>query len=562
MNKHDLPQEDLERLREETRLALRWAKKQGLVHEHSDIKDAMERADRMYRSSRQRESAGFRDQTYLQVNAIEAYGDVARLVTEQSKELRACWFDRRSITESGPGELTQKIEALHKAGINTIYFECDNGGYAMYDSKLLRKNPDLNRWNDWDPLREAIDAAHARGMKIGAWTKVFSVCNRLLDDQFKKRYPDQKFPPEGPVLSKHGSPSADDPYSDWALRMDDGSLPQRTHDLFLDPANPQARQFAQNMIFEIAEKYPDLDSIQYDYIRYPFHNEGMGLNDNNWKKFQSQFPRYLDLKRPAHSSQISAGLLKDWNAWKVSQIDSFVQDTSQKLLEKNPKLDLAAAVFPCDLKQTVRQGWETWIKNGWVETLNPMTYVPHDPASKDAEFSSEFSRKFRSDIDDIRDKIHDRGRLLPGIAVARVNSGGVVKQIEIARSMGLPGETLFASSVLDQRRLKDLELASSKETFENFTGLLRACWTAKDSDPTIQTDRRQFIKDSEILARSFKQLDSSSLESTEEMYRRISAFKSNLDSWLKQHPRQKNQWTDSLALLLQNSVNGLNSALR
>ena len=542
-----LPDLQLERLRQETKAALRWAKKEHKNKNdlHSDeLDDAFKRAEEAYKYSKKVEKKHgllVDEKSLAQSDARRSYGEVAQLLSEESKEIRACWLDRRSIVSGGPGKVREKIEELNKAGINQIYFESDNGGYALHNSTVLKKNPDLEKWNDWDPLQEAIDAAHARGMKIEAWSKAFAVCNRVLDDQFRQKYPDRKFPAEGPVLSEHKA--IDENYGDWALRMADGSLPQRTTDLFIDPANPKAREFAQNVILELSQNYRDLDGFQYDYIRYPFHNEQMGFTENNWKQFQTRFQRYSEMQKPDHPSKMSGQMLRDWNEWKVSQIDCFVQDTSTKLLLKNPNFDISAAVYPSDLKQTVRQEWGRWLKNGWVKTLNPMTYVPHDVHSKNAEFTSEFANKFRSDIREIQKESGGAGKLLPGIAVARVNPGGVIKQIEIAQRMGLPGETLFASSVLDSGRLKELEAYNAKTAFSEFASLLSSVWSVPEKDPSSRLQHQRFIRDAKNLARCLA--DRNQEKDDGDARQQLEAFKSEINFWLDQNPHEKTAWTDA-----------------
>ncbi len=577
----ELNGDQLKELRETTKDVLRAAIRGGRISavEKRELHQKWDGAEEHYKTfSQQRHSDHLQPRHSIQkLRSEQEYESLAEKIISSSQENRAVWLDRKDIVSSGPGELSKKIMGLKKAGITNIYIECDNGGYSLYDSKLLAKNPDLEKWPAWDPLREAIDTAHANGMKVEAWTKNFAFCNRALDQQFREKYPDRKFPLNGPVFNQHDKATEKDPHGDWALRMDDGQLPDRTHDIFIDPANPQARKFAQDILLEIARQYPDIDGIQYDYIRYPFHNEGMGLNHNNWKQFQTEYPRHSDIVKPNHTSQIKGQLLKDWNEWKNRQVDSFVLDTSNKMRELNPKLNISAAVYPCDLNNGVRQQWARWITNGSIDTLNPMTYVPHDVTSKDAEFTPAFERKFKSDIKEILEASDGKGVLLPGIMVSRVNSTGMLREIEIVRELKLPGETLFATTVLDPKRLRELELDNAKRAFDEFTNLSKIALKSLDKNPETRAQYKELEKNTRlaVLALKAESLDRVAtpqeakpsiryggepkpIEHTEAI-ERIETVKRQLDQLLASNPYKQSPWTKQLSKLLLESISSLRS---
>jgi uncharacterized lipoprotein YddW (UPF0748 family) len=550
----------LDRLRHETKEALKSAKKAHLPFSLDAVRDDLKRGDEALRAFGHWLKRGdHKDEQALSFNvARDAYADAQKSILTAPAETRACWFDRKTIVTAGPGELAREIQALADAGINTIYFECDNGGYALYNSSLQPRNPDLAKWEKWDPLREAIDAAHARGMKVEAWTKVFLACNRALEAQLARRHPDQSFPQSGPILSRHNS-NAKDPFGDWALRLPGSRLPQDGNDLFLDPANPEARQFAQNKMLELAGRYPDLDGIQYDYIRYPFHHEDMGLNDNNWKSFQNEYPRYKSSARPQDSAHMDPGSLRDWNEWKSGQIDSFVQDTSKRLLELNPQLDISAAVYPCDLNGAVRQNWERWAINGWIKTLNPMTYVPHDPAVKDAEFSREYEAKFKSDIKDIVKAASGKVNVLPGIEVERVNPDGVLKEIEIVRRSGVTGESLFAASVLSEKRLEGLEVTDARDDYSRFSAMIHACWSG--GDERTRPAHARILQDSDRAGKSLKGLSNTgSADEIKPVLVEIAALCDEIKLWLSQNPEEKTVWTDEFLMSLKSTQDSLTAA--
>jgi hypothetical protein len=318
---------------------------------------------------------------------------------------------------------------------------------------------------------------------------------------------------------------------------------QDSNDLFMDPANPEVRKYVQDIMLELATKYPDLDGLQYDYIRYPFHDPNVGLNANSWKSFQKEFPAYKELSRPADPEKFEAQMLTDWNKWKAGQIDSFVKDTSEKLQHLNPKIDISAAVYPTDLNDNLRQHWDGWLKNGWVTTLNPMTYVPHDASSKDAVLTADNASKLKSDIVKIEKAADGHGTILPGIEVARVNPEGMLKEQQIVSKMGLPGETLFAASVLTDTRMKQFEMEDTDNDFNSFSNIIHAAWSKGDSSTHEQ--RQNFAKDADSIGRKLDDLSAtSSTNEIKPVLAQVNELERGITKFLSQNPTERNQWTE------------------
>ncbi len=170
-------------------------------------------------------------------------------------EIRAIWLDRGTIVRAGSeAGLTVIFDRLAAAGINTVFLETVNAGYPIFPSQVApQQNPQLQ---GWDALASAVKLAHQRGMQLHAWVWVFAVGNerhnKLLG--LPANYP-------GPVLAAH---------PEWANYDNRGRLaPVGQPKPFLDPANPEVRQYLLALFQEIVTRYP-VDGLQLDYIRYPF----------------------------------------------------------------------------------------------------------------------------------------------------------------------------------------------------------------------------------------------------------------------------------------------------
>lgn len=351
----------------------------------------------------------------------------ARSMPVRPVEARSIWLDRGTIvaTRNAAG-MSELFDRLKKAGINTVYFETTNAGFAMYPSKLTQQNPDVA---GWDPLAAGLKEARKRGMELHAWVWVFAVGN-IRHNPIIGRESD--YP--GPVLTRYDL--------SWALASANGSLlPPNQPEFWLDPANPEARKFARDLILEVVQNYP-VDGVQLDYIRYPFNNKGveMGFDWVGRTLFEKDTGLSLD--------KLDDATRQVWQAWKIQQVNEFVRDISTTLKRMKPGFRISAAVYAIPKRMrlnAIQQEWETWVANGWVDTLNPMTYVMR---------AEELSQKAGW----VREATEDKALVYPGLSIRQLDTAGLVQQIDTSRVVGTLGTTIFAAAQLDDAKLNLLRL--------------------------------------------------------------------------------------------------------
>ncbi|MCS6814410.1 MAG: family 10 glycosylhydrolase, partial [Cyanobacteria bacterium] len=177
-------------------------------------------------------------------------------------EIRAIWLDRGTLVQAGSeAGLTVIFDRLAAAGINTVFLETVNAGYPIFPSQVApQQNPQLQ---GWDALGSAVKLAHQRGMQLHAWVWVFAAGNERHNQLLglPANYP-------GPVIAANPS---------WANYDNQGKLaPPGQPKPFLDPANPEVRNYLLSLFKEIVTRYP-VDGLQLDYIRYPFQNPARNL---------------------------------------------------------------------------------------------------------------------------------------------------------------------------------------------------------------------------------------------------------------------------------------------
>lgn len=360
-------------------------------------------------------------------NALLAY---AKSAPSSTIEGRTLWLDRGTITsiksQKQMGKLFDKIKNI---GINLIYFETINAGYAIYPSKILRQNPQTVGTN---PLKWAVEEAHKRNLELHAWTWIFAAGNERLNSIIGQNagYP-------GPILSKN---------KEFTLAAKNGSfLIPGQHEYWIDPSNPSAREHIISALEEIVKTYK-VDGIQFDYIRYPFQSKNtlMGYNPDAKKRFEIESGLKLD--------NLNSNTLKAWNEWKSKQVSKFVQRASFKLRKINPNLLISAAVFGGDRSKrlsSIQQDWELWVNNGWIDTLNPMIYASS-------------SDKLLKNIEYFIKTVENKAIIYPGIAVRKIDTSDMLDQIYMTKNKGLVGSTIFAMAHLCSEKSELLSIGPYK----------------------------------------------------------------------------------------------------
>lgn len=349
-------------------------------------------------------------------------------------EGRAIWLDRATIIEAkNQQEISKLMHKLRQAGINIVYFETLNAGFPIYPSAILKNNPMVH---GWDPLKAAVEEGHKLGMEVHAWVWAFAVGNRRHNPLIGQP---ESYP--GPILVENG-------LMPEALRNRDGGLnvDNRQNEYWVDPSSEKARNFLLSVYQEIVRNY-DVDGLQLDYIRYPFQTSAtrMGFDAVGREHFYRATGQSLD-----NLDDYTARL---WTAWKTYQVSSFVQQVSTTLRQIKPNIKISAAVFPMKRESrivTIQQDWETWIDNGWVDTLSPMSYTS-DP------------QRLQGMFDYVQSSPQKRSLIYPGIALHRLDGGQLVQQLEALRQHGGLGATLFAGAHLDQEKIDTLGAGPFKE---------------------------------------------------------------------------------------------------
>lgn len=384
-------------------------------------------------------------------------------------EIRAIWLDRGTIVEAkSPAGLKKVFDRMAASGVNTVFIEAVNAGYPIYPSSVAPEQNPLTR--GWDPMAAAVDLAKERNMEIHAWVWVFAVGNRRHNRIVGK---DSNYP--GPVLSR---------YPDWADQNTKGEIFPPEDKPFLDPANPEAQDYLIRLYREILTRY-DVDGLQLDYIRYPRQS---GWHTASYGEASRSGFRQLTGIDPTQISPKDRSLWWLWTQYRAEQINQFVARVATELRPLRPRLVISAAVFPwkqIDRLNRIQQNWETWVGEGQVDWLVPMTYAP--------ETSRFLQEKVQPALKGMGDS---PGLFLPGVLIKNVSEGELLDKIQAVRDLPAGGFSLFAAEYLNSkheelfkhtRSTPEAKVLPHRSPFR--AALIRYEFLLKEWEPFLRGDR-------------------------------------------------------------------------
>ncbi|MDY6803860.1 MAG: family 10 glycosylhydrolase [Cyanobacteriota bacterium] len=336
-------------------------------------------------------------------------------------EIRAVWLDRGTIVRArSPEGLAGVFNRLAAAGINTVFFETVNAGYAIYPSNVAPKQNPLTL--EWDPLEAAVKLAKERNMEIHAWLWTFAVGNKahnVVANQSEDYL--------GPVIAAHPT---------WVM-TDNRGRKRHPNDgkTYMDPANPQVRQYLMRLIDEIANRYK-VDGIHLDYIRYPFQDPGVNFTHGYGSYGRLEFQRLHGVDPMDISPTGDRQMWWKWTEFRIEKINTFVADVSRMLRLRYPDAILSAAVFPLPQQERlwkIQQEWETWTRRGDVDLLTPMTYA----------LDTNRLQQLASPL--INEEHLGHALIAPAIKLLNISEIIAIDQVQALRDLPAGGYSIFAA---------------------------------------------------------------------------------------------------------------------
>ena len=319
-------------------------------------------------------------------------------------------------------ELANILNAHQQSGINAIMLQVRPAADAFYAksrepwSKWLTgkqgKAPDAL----YDPLEFAVSEAHKRGMELHAW---FNPYRATTDNKFAALSPDHI------TRTKPG----------WFFIYGGIKL--------FNPGIPEVREYIVKVILDVVDNY-DIDGVHMDDYFYPYQISGQHIDD------AETFKQY-------------GGAFIDIRDWRRNNVDQLIKMLSDSIHKHKPRIKFGISPFGIWAnKYQNPEGTDThggssyyelfadsrrWIKEGWLDYINPQLYWPIDDRSA----------PFNKMLDWWSDNTYNR-HLYIGMAAYRINERKTVKfkspaqmpdQIKYLRNnLRVQGSVYFSSASL------------------------------------------------------------------------------------------------------------------
>ena len=356
-------------------------------------------------------------------------------------EGRAVWHvpnvDGTETSLEGIRTVLDKFEALN---LNMILLECYYAGYSHAISEYVPQNPWTKRYdysgtepdeqygNDY--FKAFFSEAKKRGFEVHI---SITACYMSRTDRWADE-PDR-------LATVH---------PDWVNVSNTGKT--ATIDghqaIFADPANTEYRKMLTSFVREMFTKYPELDGINLDFIRYPDKAAGgreFGYTKVSMKKFLKEYnytfrgddnENESELRTDFHNFVSSnSKIWAQWKAFRIQQINDMVAElrNAMKGVKSTGMVSIATGPSPNESREALYQDWSAWVKGGLIDFCTPMAYFT------DSEVVEKIAEE---EIEMINDIAYNYVGIGP---YQKLSPSEWVKQIIATQSAGATGYSLFSS---------------------------------------------------------------------------------------------------------------------
>ena len=385
---------------------------------------------------------------------------------EPKHELRATWlatvqnidWPKTKVTNDATRkqqqkELTDILNKLAAGNMHACFMQvrslCDAMYQSSYEPWSIALTGTRGKDPGYDPLSFAIEEAHKRGLELHIWVNPFRVTTSgTLDSN------DQ--------LQQHAG--------EWIIKYDNGSFKGQ----IIDPGYPQARAYVIKVLMEIVNNY-DVDGIVMDDYFYPYGgtttedakskslykpNNVLDVNqdgdtDDDWRRSNVD----ICLKQLYDTIQS----VKPWVRFGMGTFG--IWSTQQKAAEAYG-ITLPSGIRGLDDYDVQACNPVEWVKNGYVDYINPQLYWSTNVAAQDYKvlckwWAKDVCEHFSNQLPDGK-KVHffisqAAYHAYDGYTGYDAGVGEIQKQIDVNRanlSSGHTGSVFYNTSAYNKMYLE------------------------------------------------------------------------------------------------------------
>ena len=270
-------------------------------------------------------------------------------------QTRAVWVTRWEY--NSPETMRKIMDNAKSIGLDTVYLQVRGEATTFYKSSIDPWAIELHKGQldmigkdpGWDPLAVAIEAAHEKGLRVEAYVNIMPVWQRRTPPPASSNH----------VFVKH---------PEWLMVNKKGRRMDPAIDHFyacINPILPEVREYLTSVLKELVRKYPDLDGLHYDYIRYPSDAGDFSYDEASLKDFADH----------NHDMTPSRSITR-WRRWRCINIERLLGEFRDAIRKTSPKTNISAATFAgyWTAVNAMGQRWFEWPDKDLVDDVVPMLY--------------------------------------------------------------------------------------------------------------------------------------------------------------------------------------------
>jgi uncharacterized lipoprotein YddW (UPF0748 family) len=343
-----------------------------------------------------------------------------------------------------PERVAALLEDAKALGATDLFVQVYRGGRAWFDSSHADPAPHraAAAKASGDPLAALLAQAHAADLRVHAWVNALSL-TRNRDAPIASA-----LGPSAIQVDRRGRSLLD--YPDYEVPQPDRrAYRMGTPGLYLDPGAPGVAEALVATFAELCARYPDLDGLHLDYIRYPDvlpfapgTRFGVGLDFGYGEQTRARFRAETGREAPFGDDLRNADA---WDAWRREKVDALVRDIAGAARAASARIELSAAVWSYADRAylAIGQDWRRWLEDGWLDFAVPMAYTLDDRLLRyqaQAFAGSPLASRIWIGL---------------GTWLFASHPDGALRQLDIARAAGLRADALFSwDSIADAPALR------------------------------------------------------------------------------------------------------------
>lgn len=259
------------------------------------------------------------------------------------------------------------ISNARAGGFNCIFVQVYRHDRSWFNSSIADRTPYLEfvKEEKVDPLDYIIRRARAAGLEVHAWANVYRIGRNR----------------KTPALLELGKEAVTrDGRGVSLLDYEPSRLPDGGY--WLDPGDRRVQAYLLRVIAELAERYPGLDGIHLDFVRYPYlfpYAGSFWANRNDLGYGTASVERFREWTGlDPLTMELTRENCQAWDDWRRFQVNSFVHAVNRTVRGVNPGLKVSAAgmAWADRAYQSSFQDWRRWLDEGAVDFVATMNYTP------------------------------------------------------------------------------------------------------------------------------------------------------------------------------------------